>query len=81
MTGHPYHFDLIIHIYFGRFTFLHHTYAWPFMVKNWIEDNCQGLKMCKSKNFSMVDILQLTDQISAQDNTSIHLLYTQQLDT
>lgn len=51
------------------------------MVKNWNEDNCQGLKMCKSKNFSMVVILQLTDQISAQDNTSIHLLNTQQLDT
>lgn len=29
----------------------------------------------------MVDILQLTDPISAQDNTSIYLLYTQQLDT
>lgn len=41
----------------------------------------KDFKMCKSKNFSMVDILQLTDQISAQDNTSIHLLYTQQLDT
>lgn len=82
MTGHPCHFDLIIHIYFGQFTFQHHnTYAWPFLVKNSNEDNCQGLKMCEFKNFSMVDILQLTDQISAQDNTSIHLLNTQQLDT